>query len=144
MLKNKAVFLIRDIAKVINSTDKVYPSPSLQDIGIKAEWEIYDFLVKHGKSPLILDTDRLLDQPESQLKQACLHLGIPFIAEMLQWSPGPRQEDGVWAKYWYHSVHKSTGFKKQPTTKKDLPERLMPLYEEALPYYQNMLAQSLS
>ena len=29
---------------------------------------------------------------------------------MLSWPAKPREEDGIWAKYWYHSLHKSTGF----------------------------------
>ena len=30
---------------------------------------------------------------------------------MLKWSKGGIDQDGVWAKYWYSSVHSSEGFK---------------------------------
>ncbi len=143
LLNNKPIFLIRNIAKVIHSFAKVYETPTLQDIGIKAEWEIYNFFIEHGVQPVILDTDRLLVDPERQLRQVCSYLNIPFETAMLHWPAGARVEDGVWGKYWYKSVHQSTGFQPQKTTSTVLEPRLMTLYEEALPYYDKLLSVSL-
>ena len=144
LLQNKPVFLIRNIAKVIHSFAKVYEHPSLQDIAIKAEWEIYEYLLSKGQAPIILDTDRLLEDPKKQLTTVCELLEIPFTENMLSWTAGPRKEDGVWAPHWYSSVHQSTGFRQQKTTSTQLADHLLPLYQEALPYYEKMLEKSVS
>jgi len=57
---------------------------------------------------------------------------------MLSWPLGGNSQDGVWASNWYKNVHNSEGFVKQITVSQPLPERLQPLLEEALPYYNTL------
>jgi hypothetical protein len=57
---------------------------------------------------------------------------------MLHWEKGPLKEDGVWAKYWYKSIHESTGFKPYKPKTKPFPEKLKPLLEECQPYYEQL------
>lgn len=33
--------------------------------------------------------------------------------ELSSWEAGPKPIDGLWAPWWYNTVHKSTGFKEQ-------------------------------
>ena len=54
---------------------------------------------------------------------------------MLQWQPGARPEDGVWAKYWYHNVHTSTGFDQYRAKHEPFPPRLLRLLAECKPHY---------
>jgi len=54
---------------------------------------------------------------------------------MLRWNAGPIAEDGVWAKYWYENVHKSTGFSRPFRKDEELPEKFIPLYIECKKYY---------
>ena len=61
---------------------------------------------------VIMDSKMILENPEQELKRLCKHANIPFRSEMLSWRTGPRLEDGIWAKHWYHNVHHSTGFMK--------------------------------
>ena len=70
-------------------------------------------------------------------------LSIPFYEEMLHWPHGPKPEDGVWAKYWYSNVHQSTGFEKQVTSNRLLPEYLLPLYNESKKYYDLLYQYSI-
>ena len=58
---------------------------------------------------------------------------------MLSWPEGAREEDGVWAKYWYSNVHKSTGFKVQSTSSRELPAHCAALYAECQPIYEQMM-----
>ena len=62
---------------------------------------------------------------------------------MLHWEAGPRKEDGIWAKYWYANVHKSTGFEKQKTSDRPLPDHLLPLYQEAMKFYEPLFEKSI-
>lgn len=137
----KNVFLIRDPHQLIASFAQVIAQPTLQDIGLKEEAELFEYVAAHGKHPpLVIDTNAILSNPEKGLRSLCERLGIPLEKSMLRWKKGPIKEDGVWAKYWYHNVHDSTGFAKQPTSSRPLPENCVQLYEEALPYYQKLQA----
>ena len=63
--------------------------------------------------------------------------------KMLKWKTGPIKEDGIWSKYWYHTVHKSSGFIPYKA-KPELPKTLLKLYNNCRPYYKNLLKNALS
>lgn len=35
-----------------------------------------------------------------------------YLGLLYRWEAGPKSIDGIWAPWWYESVHKSTGFQK--------------------------------
>ncbi len=63
---------------------------------------------------------------------------------MLHWQAGPRPEDGGWAKYWYASVHRSTGFHPYTPKPSPFPDHLKPLLAECQPYYAHLVARALN
>lgn len=130
------VFLIRHPAEVLVSFAKVIPSPRLEDIGIKQQFERYQDLVAQGQQPLVIDGPELLKNPAAVLEQVCTHLDIPFEREMLRWEAGARPEDGVWAPYWYKRVHLSEGFQAYVPQKVSVPGPLQPVLQASLPYYE--------
>lgn len=130
------VMLIRHPKKLIASFAKVFNNPGLADIGIKKSSEIFKYLKENGKKPIVIDSDELLKDPETYLRNLCDKLRVPFSKNMLSWKKGGIPEDGVWAKHWYANVHKSEGFTIQKTSFREFPEHLNPLLEEALPYYE--------
>lgn len=132
------VILIRHPKKLIASFSKVIHTPTLNDIGIKKASELFLFLEKKGKTPIVIDSDELLKNPEIYLKKLCDLLQIPFSVKMLRWKKGGIPEDGIWAKHWYGNVHNSEGFAVQKSSSQPLPERLEPLLNKALPYYETL------
>ncbi len=132
------VILIRHPKKLIASFSKVIHTPTLNDIGIKKASELFLFLKKNHKTPLIIDSDELLKNPESYLKKLCGLLDIPFSEKMLSWKKGGIPEDGIWAKHWYGNVHNSEGFAIQKSSSQPLPKHLEPLLEKALVYYETL------
>ena len=134
------VLLIRDPIDMLPSLAKILDAPTLRDTGFKTQFELLNELKQIGQEPPIIDARELLLHPPGVLRQLCERLGIPFQDAMLKWNAGPHPEDGVWAKYWYDNVHRTTGF--QPYRKKiDLfPQELVPLLEECRPYYQALHA----
>lgn len=133
------IFLIRDPRQIIASYAQVIDNPTLQDIGIAHEYELF----KKVKDPIVIDSGLLLQNPENVLQQLTDHAGIDFQKQMLQWPAGPKPYDGVWATYWYANVHKSTGFERQTTSSRALPERFNALCEEADFYYQKLLSEAI-
>ncbi len=133
------VFLIRDPKQLIASFAQVIHQPTLQDIGLKEEAELLEHVAEHGTyPPIIIDSNDILSDPEEKLSKLCSHLEISFEKAMLNWERGAIPEDGSWAKYWYKNVHNSTGFTKQKTSERPLPEHCLDLYNEAKPYYDKL------
>ncbi|MEP1094762.1 MAG: sulfotransferase family protein [Cyclobacteriaceae bacterium] len=133
------VFLIRDPKQLIASFAQVIEQPTMQDIGLKLEAEMLDYVIENTEgNPVVLDSNIILADPQAGLESLCKSLGIPFEDSMLSWKEGPIPEDGTWAKYWYKNVHNSTGFMKQKTSERALPQNCMALYENAVPYYEKL------
>jgi hypothetical protein len=137
------IFLIRNPAQIISSYAQVIDRPVMRDIGIQYQYELFSTLQAQGTKPAVVDSNLLLDNPDSVLRQLCEHAEIPFDRDMLSWKSGPKPYDGVWAKYWYDNVHQSTGFQKQKSSNRPLPEHLVSLYEKAMIFYDKLLPHAI-
>ena len=137
------VFLIRNPRQILASYSQVIEAPTLRDIGVEYQFNLFERLRKLGQRPVVMDSGLILKDPESALKKLCASVGIPFMKEMLHWKPGPKEYDGVWAKYWYSNVHKSQGFEVQPTSNRSLGAHLGTLNDKAQYYYDQLLSFSL-
>jgi len=137
------IILTRDPAEMLPSYAKEVEEPEMKDVGYKQHIELLEYLIQIGNPPIILDSKRLLQNPEKILRTLCNQIGIPFDMSMLSWDKGPRPEDGPWAKYWYHSVHNSTGFMPYKPKTKPFPEHLKPLLEECRPVYEKLKKMSI-
>jgi hypothetical protein len=138
LLDFENLFLIRNPYQLIASFAAVIDHPTMLDIGLKLEWEIFQFLLDRGHRPVVIDSNDILKDPKRGLTAMCTRMNIPMDKDMLQWTPGPRPEDGVWAQYWYKNVWQSSGFKKQETSSRLLPDHLLPLYNEAKIYFDKL------
>ncbi len=137
------IFLIREPSKLIASFAQVINQPTIQDIGLKIEWELYNYLVERERQVLVLDSAEILKDPYKVLSSVCEFIGIPFSEEMMSWPKGPKPFDGVWAKYWYANVWQSEGFVKQKTSDRIFPQRLSSLLKEAELYYDRLYKESI-
>ena len=136
------VFLIRDPREMLPSLTIQLPHATLADSGLQRQWELYCDLAAGDQVPAIVDSRELLLDPESVLRQLCKHVGLPFVSSMLRWSPGPLDEDGVWAPHWYQAVHESEGFATYHA-KEYFPRELEPLLAECQPWYDKLYAQAI-
>jgi len=139
----RQVFLIRDPLLLIASFAKVIRQPTMEDIGSADQVAQFRYFAQKGQHPIVLDAGELLKKPEKVLRELCTLLEIPFYPQMLSWEAGPRPEDGTWAKYWYKSVHKSTGFAAPSAEKPELPAHCKALYDEALPNYEFLFSHAI-
>jgi hypothetical protein len=132
------VLLIRDPTEMLPSLARQLSAPTLRDTGLREQDVILDSILARGESPIVLDARDLLLDPPGVLQKTCAVLDIPFEEAMLTWPAGPKPEDGVWARHWYHKVHASTGFAPYSPPEGRLPARLEPLQEECLPLYRRL------
>jgi hypothetical protein len=133
-------FLIRDPRQLLASYARVRSAPTLADLGLEQQAEIF-----RAFGGPVIDAADILRDPPAALRALCAALGIAFDPAMLSWPPGPRPTDGVWARYWYDSVWRSTGFGPyRPTlTGAGLPAELEQLAARCQPYYDELAAHRL-
>lgn len=139
----KNVLLIREPAPVIASYTRNIQQPSMLDLAYEVQREIWNVLNEQGQPPVVIDSKEVLKNPEGMLRVLCHAVGIAFDASMLQWKAGARSEDGPWAKYWYHNVHRSTGFASHEPTKVTVPEHLRELEAQCAEHYNFLVSKSL-
>ncbi len=137
-------FLIRDPAEMLVSLVKNLPHPRLSDTGLPQQVEILEQVRRRtGRIPPVLDAKDILLNPLAMLERLCDALGVAFTKAMLSWPPGRRETDGIWAKYWYDVVEKSTGFQPYQPKPDPLPAYLEPLHLACGDLYDRLYALRL-
>jgi hypothetical protein len=138
-------FLIRDPAPMLLSLGEKLGGFELGATGLPQQVEIFEYVRRTtGRVPPVIDAADLLAAPEPMLRALCAALGVPFSGRMLSWPPGRRATDGVWAKYWYERVERSTGF--EPVEPADAPRlegRLAELEKQCRALYEQLYAHRL-
>jgi hypothetical protein len=137
-------FLIRDPGEVLASLARVTPHPGLEDTGLPRQVELFEReRERTGRTPPVIDAADLLRDPRGMLSRLCDAVGVPFDEAMLSWAPGRRETDGAWARHWYASVERSTGFEPYTPRRDPVPERLSALLGECREYYGVMHRERL-
>jgi hypothetical protein len=137
-------FLIREPEPVIASYAAVREDVSLDDIGFVQQAELFDYVTQiSGSIPLVIDSRDFLLNPQSMLRKICIHLDVEFESNMLLWPTGARESDGVWGKYWYESVWKSSGFAPYHERPLSLDPKQQSIADQARPFYDQLYQHRL-
>jgi hypothetical protein len=132
-------FLIRDPREVILSYMKRQSDPTLEDLGFVQQAEIFNRVrARTGSIPPVIDAGDVLQNPERILRLLCTAAAIEFDESMLSWPSGLRETDGVWARYWYCEVAKSTSFQQYKPREGIVPDCLNELHEQCREYYERL------
>lgn len=138
------VFLIRHPARVLASFAEKYEEPQLSDIGFVQQAELFDEVADVlGEAPIVVDSHDIRKQPPETLERLCVALGISWTEEMLHWPAGGHPQDGVWARHWYGSVHRSTGFAGPEGPLPALQGEYARMVDQVLPFYERLGAYRL-
>src|SRR3954469_20565115 len=137
-------FLIREPREVLTSLVKHVPDATLPDTGYVQQAEIFELVREWtGKTPPGIDARDVLNEPRRVLGKLCEALGLEFTERMLSWPPGPRETDGVWAKYWYKEVETTTSFRPYRPKGERLDPKFAGLLDECMAYYERLHARRL-
>jgi hypothetical protein len=137
-------FLIRDPREVILSYIKKNPEPTLEDLGFVQQRKLFEFVREQTKLvPGVVDAKDVLENPERILRRLCNAVGVEFDKAMLSWPPGLRRTDGIWAKYWYDDVARSTSFQPYKSRVGIVPDRLREIYEQCRECYEKLYQHRL-
>ncbi len=134
-------FLIRDPREMLTSLLLKYPAAGLDDTGLPQQLRLFDELrggrgLNVGRTPPVIDARDVLENPRRLLGLLCDALGVAFDERMLSWPPGRRDTDGIWAKYWYESVERSTGFEPYRPKADQVPESRRGILEQCTALYE--------
>jgi hypothetical protein len=136
--------LIRDPARVVASLDATLHTEFPATItGLPQQVTILEHELAAGREPIVVDAHRLLADPVGVLRALCDAVGVEYDDRMLAWPQGPKPEDGVWAKHWYQSAHRSTGFVPPPTDAVTLDDQQRHLVAQCRPLYERLLSHHL-
>ena len=132
-------FLIRDPKDMIISYSKVHSDLNIHLLGLNEQHEIFEYVKEiTGDIPPVIDAMDVLQNPREVLSKICDKIGVIFSEEMLSWSKGGRDTDGIWAKYWYKNVLNSTGFNTYKEKEENIPDKDTELYEECSKIYDSL------
>lgn len=137
-------FLIRPPAEVAASFRDRWQGMGAEDIGFRRQAELFDQVCQvNGAVPPVLEARDVLENPAGMLRALCASLGVSFDEAMLNWAPGRRASDGIWARHWYAAVERSTGFA-APRPPGSVPPELAVIIAECQPHYEAMRAHRLA
>lgn len=133
-------FLIRDPAQVIHSyLKKKDEDVTLEDLGFVQQLEIFDWVkTQTGSIPPVIDAKDVLQDPERALRLLCSAVGIEFDTAMLSWPSGLRETDGIWGKYWYEEVARSTSFQPYREKPAEVPAEFREIHDRCRECYEQL------
>jgi hypothetical protein len=103
-------FIIRDPVEAIASHHALNQSLGCDEIGFARLHEIFTVVQDAtGTTPVVIDSDDLLDRPTETVRAYCAAVGIPFIPEALSWEPGMQPEWQTTSR-WHQSTSETTSF----------------------------------
>ncbi|MFK8083708.1 MAG: hypothetical protein AB8B97_25785 [Granulosicoccus sp.] len=133
------VFLIREPTPVVASYAIKRHGLTASDLGYSQQAALFDLISRHrDKRPMVIDSQRFLENPAEQLQQVCDALGIAYEPNMLSWPAGARDSDGVWGAHWYDAVNRSTGFTPPRDHIPVLDDNQQRVADICKPYYEAM------
>jgi hypothetical protein len=137
-------FLIRDPREMLTSLVHHMERPTLTDTGLPQQVEIFDWIrERSGRVPPVIDAEDVLSDPRGTLALLCDAVGVEFTPKMLQWPPGPRDTDGIWARHWYKSVESSTEFRPYRPKPDPIPRGMEGLYSSCAEHYAKLARHRL-
>lgn len=137
-------FLIRDPAKTITSMHARWPDFHEGEVGFPEQRALFDLLwALHGEPPPVIDSDDLLANPREMTRAFCNAVGLPFIAEALDWQAGGDPAAHSWwdAGAFHENLSRSTGLQRQARDYPqlaELPFRVRQVYRRMKPHYERL------
>lgn len=139
-------FIIRHPDEAIASHYALNPDLGRDEIGFARLYEIFTAVqAATGSTPVVIDSDDLLDRPAATVRAYCAAVGIPFLPDALSWQPGMRSEWRTTSK-WHKSTSETSGFTRGSGGRAEAVAAnptLRAHRDYHLPYYEKLRAVAL-
>lgn len=139
-------FIIRHPAEAIASHHALNPGLGREEVGFARLFEIFAAVrAATGATPVVIDSEDLLDRPARTVRAYCAAVGIPFLPQALTWQPGMRSEWTATSR-WHASTSTTAGFQRGSDGGAEAVEAdpvLRAYCDYHLPYYEKLRAAAL-
>lgn len=139
-------FIIRHPAEAIASHHALNPNLGRDEVGFGWLHEIFAAVrAATGTTPVVIDSDDLLDRPAETVRAYCSAVGIPFLPQALSWQPGMRSEWQA-TNRWHESTSRTVGFAREASGQAEAvaANPVLRAYRDYhLPYYEQLRAAAL-
>ena len=136
-------FIIRDPRSVIPSHYAMNPQMTCAEVGYGHQAELARRArAATGRTPVVIEAEALVADPEAAVAAYCTGVGIPFVASALSWQPGDHQ---VWqrTRQWHRDAANSSCFTSSGRTYAQTVDNnpmLADCYRHHLPDYEFLRA----
>lgn len=150
-------FLIRHPQDIILSFDIAQKRSGItepftqQDIGMKILYQVFQQIEAiTGQIPLVIHSDDVIKNPPSALQWLCKKLEIAFDKKMLTWKADLEDSNIKYKQLytnsafsssdpWFETLRSSQTFLPYEKKERNVPDQLIPLLDESIPYYEKLL-----
>ena len=137
-------FLIREPREMLTSLLAVWPQAVLADTGLPQQVALVAELeASNGSTHRSLTPETYWKTLSGCCERCAMHSTCRSSKPCLQWPPGPRDSDGVWAKHWYANVNESTTFAPYRPKKVTVPEHKRDVLKSCQTLYDSLHAKRI-
>ena len=104
------LFLVRDPRKSILSYHKLDPDFSCDEVGVAAQWTLFEWLRDiHPQTPLVIEAETLQTNPLATMAVTWDYLALPMAGHAFKWQQKPLPADWQAVADWHDTAQSSTG-----------------------------------
>ena len=104
------IFLIRNPVAALLSYHKLDPGVTLEEVGIEAQWNLYDALTTVGLDPVVIEAEAVQRDTRGVMSALWDRIGLPYTDRAFEWqdeTPADWEQVGGW----HGTVCASSGIK---------------------------------
>lgn len=147
-------FLVRDPVAAILSYHKLDPELTAEELGLKAQWELFEALRARGLTPPVLAAEAVQADPRGVVAAWWQRIGLAFEPHAFDWDHTTHPEEWTLVSGWHGEVARSGGIAAEDAARRVAREaefaaraekypELAALLEGQRPYYARLRAAAL-
>lgn len=102
-------FLIRSPMASILSYHKLDPGFSRDEVGLEAQWRLYEAACEAGLSPVVIEAEAVRADPKGTMRAYWSAVGLEYREEAFDWQAPPKDWENVSA--WHEEASTSAGIR---------------------------------
>ncbi len=106
-------FLVRDLRAAIASYHRLDPGLTKEEVGIAAQWQLYQHLEAAGCAPAVLRAEDIRADPHGMMRAFWHAVRLPDAPHALDWA-GPPPNDWEQVGSWHEAASTSEGIRPMP------------------------------
>ena len=134
------VFLIRSPVASILSYYKLDPGVTAEEVGVEAQWQLYEALSGMGADPVVIEAEAVQSDAHGVMSALWQRIGLPFRAEAFEWQEAV-PEDWEQVGNWHGQASNSTGIRPIDSGETARKEREFEVLRQSVPQLGAFLEQ---